>query len=228
MTHPDQHHYDADEPVRGLPARLPHGEEILWQGAPQWWSLARTCFRIQWVALYFVCMLAWDFYSAWSQGWTLHDTAISLGRFSVLIVFVLAMVAFLSWAIASTTVYTLTNRRLVIRAGVALPKSVNIPYRRIDSAALKLNPNGTGNVELIPNPQDRIAYFLIWPHLRGLHFNRAHPTLRAVADAENVARILGAALAADAQRAAGLRPLTEKSSPRAARPSQAGGLPASA
>ena len=225
MTHPDQHHYDADEPVRGLPARLPEGERILWQGAPQWWSLARTCFRIQWIALYFAVMLTWDFYAAWSQGWTLHDTLVSVSRFGLLAGFVLGMVAFLSWAIAGTTVYTLTNRRLMIRAGVALPKSVNIPYRRVDGAALKLHANGTGNLEVIPNAEDRIAYFLIWPHLRGLHLNRAHPTLRAIPDAENVARILGAALAEDAQQNATIRHVAARP---ASRPVQTGGLPASA
>jgi len=29
------------EPVPGLPQRLPQGERILWQGAPDWQTLAR-------------------------------------------------------------------------------------------------------------------------------------------------------------------------------------------
>ena len=34
------------EPVRGLPQSLPEGEELLWQGAPSTWALARDALLI--------------------------------------------------------------------------------------------------------------------------------------------------------------------------------------
>jgi uncharacterized protein (TIGR03382 family) len=44
--------YD-NEPVRGLPGHLPAGEHILWQGAPDWRTLARTGLHTHIVAVYF-------------------------------------------------------------------------------------------------------------------------------------------------------------------------------
>ena len=43
----------------GLPEPLPHGERILWQGAPAWGSIARRVFHLRKVALYFGVLLAW-------------------------------------------------------------------------------------------------------------------------------------------------------------------------
>jgi hypothetical protein len=46
MSHDDF----AFEPVPGLPAPLPKGERILWQGSPRWQSLARTAYYVNIVA----------------------------------------------------------------------------------------------------------------------------------------------------------------------------------
>jgi hypothetical protein len=35
-----------NEPVRGLPETLPPGETLLWQGEPDWLSMARRTFRL--------------------------------------------------------------------------------------------------------------------------------------------------------------------------------------
>ena len=53
-----------NEPIRGLPGLLPAGEEILWQGAPAWQSLARSAFRTRLVAGYFLLLAAWALASA--------------------------------------------------------------------------------------------------------------------------------------------------------------------
>ncbi|NBU27820.1 MAG: PH domain-containing protein, partial [Caulobacteraceae bacterium] len=49
-----------DEPIRGLPGHLPPGEQILWQGAPDWRVLARTGIHAHWVAIYFVGLALWN------------------------------------------------------------------------------------------------------------------------------------------------------------------------
>lgn len=46
MSHDDF----AVEPIPGLPGIPPEGEEILWQGKPDVWALARDAFSIRWVA----------------------------------------------------------------------------------------------------------------------------------------------------------------------------------
>ena len=53
------HHDDDFEPVPGLPETLPQGEQMLWQGSPQWWSLALRAFRLREVGVYFGFLMAW-------------------------------------------------------------------------------------------------------------------------------------------------------------------------
>ena len=50
-----EHEWEA---APGLPSALPPGERILWQGAPDWRSLAVHAFHVRKIALYFVFMLA--------------------------------------------------------------------------------------------------------------------------------------------------------------------------
>ena len=45
------------EPVRGLPAVLPEGERVLWQGAPNWRSLALNTYQVRTLAYYFGAMV---------------------------------------------------------------------------------------------------------------------------------------------------------------------------
>lgn len=55
-----------NEPIRGLPGMLPPGEQIVWQGSPQWRALARGAFRTRLVMGYFALLAAWALVSAWS------------------------------------------------------------------------------------------------------------------------------------------------------------------
>jgi hypothetical protein len=47
------HNHDdyATEPVRGLPATLPRGEFVLWQGTPSWRAFARQVFHTRAIAI---------------------------------------------------------------------------------------------------------------------------------------------------------------------------------
>ena len=56
------------EPVRGLPAPLPAGETLLWQGGPAWWPLARSAFHFNKIAIYFGLMIAWRIATSLSEG----------------------------------------------------------------------------------------------------------------------------------------------------------------
>ena len=58
------------EPVRGLPAPLPAGETLLWQGGPAWWPLARSAFHFNKIAIYFGLMIAWRIATSLSEGET--------------------------------------------------------------------------------------------------------------------------------------------------------------
>ena len=51
-----------------LPAALPVGERVIWQGKPTFEGLAWRSFHIREVAIYFGLLLAWRLWSSWSHG----------------------------------------------------------------------------------------------------------------------------------------------------------------
>jgi hypothetical protein len=187
------HEYDF-EPVRGLPERLPAGETILWQGSPDWKALALQAYRVRAIAFYFGVLLAWKFVVGATDGQTIAAAVLGTTWLALLASAALAMLALLAWLSARTTVYTLTNRRVVIRHGIALPMTVNIPFTVIESAAVKARPDGIGEIALLLTTDQRLAYLLTWPHVRPWHITRTQPAMRALPAASHVAQLLASAL----------------------------------
>ncbi|MBK1696336.1 photosynthetic complex putative assembly protein PuhB [Rhodovibrio salinarum] len=188
-------HDDFDfEPIPGLPKRPPEGEEILWQGAPSARSLGRFLFNLRLIALYFGILAAWGAATAISDGRGILDAATSVIWLAVLGIGAIALFQGFAWLVARTTVYTITNRRVVMRIGVALPITYNVPFRVIDTASLKEHKGGAGNISLQLREGNNIAYLRLWPHVRPWHFKQAEPTLREVPNARHVAEILANAL----------------------------------
>jgi hypothetical protein len=186
------------EPVAGLPEALPPGETVLWQGAPRWTGLARRAFRLGWLGLYFAAIAAWNLA-------VLAREDASVGALAAGLAWPLALGAaaaglILAFAVLSarTTLYTITNRRVVLRVGVALPMTVNIPFAIIRSAGLRPWPRGGGDILLSLQPPHRVSYVALWPHLRGFCLARPEPMLRALPDAEAAGQILARVLAAHA------------------------------
>lgn len=183
------------EPIRGLPEKLPAGERILWQGAPSWWALAIRAFHARKVAIYGGALLAWYAVSALADGASIGTAAIGTLTFAPLAIAAVAILAGLAWLFARATVYTITNRRVAMRIGVALPITFNLPFRRIVGAGLKVDGRGVGDLPLQLAADEKIAWFLLWPHARPWRLSRPEPMLRAVPDAARVAEILAAAMA---------------------------------
>jgi len=195
----NEHDY---EPIPGLPAPLPPGESILWQGAPCWRSMALRAMRVRQFAIYFAILAAWGVLGGLSSGTPALDVALSTLRLGALAVLALALLALFAWLVARTTLYTITSRRVVMRVGIALPMTLQIPFGRIHSADLRSWADATGDISLTLSAGERVAYLVLWPHTRPWKIARPLPTLRAVADATSVARILGRALAASAAQPA--------------------------
>lgn len=175
------------EPVRGLPGRLPEGEHILWQGEPEWRMLWATAFRARLVAIYFGLLIVGGLAtgSFTGAGITVLAGLLCLG-----------LLALMAWASARSTVYTLTNKRLVLRKGMAVPKCFNLPLKLVVSADLKPLGRGHGDLALTMGGGTRFPYLLLWPHARPWHFKSPKPMLRSVPDAEALADRLVRACAA--------------------------------
>lgn len=190
------------EPIPGLPEELPPGERILWQGAPDWKALALHVFHIRAVAIYFAGLALWGAFSGMADA--MPASSILSEALLQLPVACLAvgLLSLLAWLMARSTIYTITNERVVIRAGVAIPKAINIPFRVIGSAALKLRRSGNGDIPLQTTGSDRIAYLHMWPHARPWKLAKAEPMLRGIPDAAACAEILAAALAEKAGQTA--------------------------
>jgi hypothetical protein len=186
--------YAEDEPIRGLPERLPKGEHILWQGAPEWKSLALSAFYVGFVLVYFFVLMVWR---GWAAFETYGDTkaAVLIGLSPMPLALTGAgLLAFVAWLSSRTTLYTITNRRVVFRIGIALPNTINVPFRSIASASLRIRFAQTGDIPLELRGPDRIGFVHLWPHVRPWKLRIPHPMLRSVPDASAVAQILAGAL----------------------------------
>ena len=186
----------ALKPRRGLPSRLPAGERLLWQGAPAWQAIACKVFHVRGMAAYLGVVLAWNIGTgALDQSLT---GPLALRYVAVSLVPVLLALGY-AWLIGRATVYTITDRRVVMKIGLILPMSFNLPYARIDCAAISAQPGGTGDISLLLNDGDKLAYLVLWPHARPWRMARAEPSLRCVPDAARVGAILAQALSASAK-----------------------------
>jgi hypothetical protein len=190
------------EPVRGLPERLPPGERLIWQGAPAWRALARHALHVRAIGVYFAALVVWreaQLLAAGVPAMELVHAGLWIGAGGLCVVVLLTGMA---WLISRTTVYTITNRRIVIRFGIALSMTVNLPFRGIASAALKCHSDGSGDIPVVLTPEQRVSYIIMWPHVRPLRFARVQPMLRSIPAAATVAQALSRALAADAAQPA--------------------------
>lgn len=184
------------DPAPGLPGPLPEGEVVLWQGSPAVASLARDALHMRLVAMYFGLAAAIEIAVAWSAGWSRSDTLASLGVLAASAGAVLGLLWIFAALVRRTTVYTVTTRRVVMRIGVALPMTLNIPFAIVQSAGLRLDADGTGDIPLTLGGSGRIAFIHLWPHARPWKLGRPEPMLRSVPDARQVAAILSRALGA--------------------------------
>jgi len=186
-------HDDFDfEPIRGLPEILPEGEEILWQGQPNWWALARDSLGLYWVAGYFVVLFLWRMIVA-TETMSLSQAAVASSFFLVLGAVVCLLLIATALAQAKSAVYTVTNRRVALRIGAALSMTLNLPYTWIGNAGLDLRKSGTGTIAFELMGTTKFSYLLCWPHVRPWRMARTQPAFRCIPDAAKVARLIAEA-----------------------------------
>ena len=180
------------EPIEGLPEDPPEGEEILWQGSPNWRVLARESLLLNWVLGYFLILALWQV--ALSYGSVPLLRAMTGGvPYLLLGLGAAGIIMLIAWAQARTTMYTITTSRVVMRVGVALTLTLNLPFRQIGAASLDIRRRGTGTIALQTTGKTRISYLVLWPHVRPWTFNPTQPALRCIDDAERVAALLSEA-----------------------------------
>lgn len=188
----------SEAAFNGLPGPLPAGERLLWQGTPSWLGLALRAFRVKALSIYFSLMVLWVGAAALTGGVSMGEAARQMLRVAPFAMGVLLLLSGIAWLTARTTTYTITNRRVVIRYGIALPMTLNLPFKMVASAAVRSFADGTADLPLKLTDASRVSYLLLWPHARPWRLVRPQPAMRAVPEGARVARILAEALAAAA------------------------------
>jgi hypothetical protein len=184
------------EPQYGLPERLPAGERLLWQGSPDFKTVALRIFHVRKAAIYFTVLLMLRAAFVLADGGSALDALVSLAWPLPLALTALASLTALAWMTARTAVYTLTDKRVVMRIGIVLTLTFNIPLRSIRAAALRMGTGRSGDITMPLAGPDHIAFLHLWPHARPWRMAKPEPMLRALSDAPAVAALLSQAWAA--------------------------------
>jgi hypothetical protein len=127
-------------------------------------------------------VIAWFVFVA-SLAFVAGGTGI-VGAITTLAVAVLGLcvLGLLAWTGARATIYTLTNRRVVMRFGAAVPKAVNLPLSKIGSADVKSIGGGYVDIVLAPTERFPLGWLQAWPHVRPWKVADPQPMLRAVSE----------------------------------------------
>lgn len=159
-------------------------EKVLWKGRPALGLFARTAFHTRTLGLYFA-------------GLTL--VALVLGNrdaaivAAVMGVALIALLYLLAWMSTRSTLYILTDARLIMRIGMAIETRINLPLKQITAAHFRPRGDDHGDIALELAGERMLGTVLLWPHMRPWHINRPQPMLRAVPDAAALAQLIAEA-----------------------------------
>lgn len=183
--------------IRGVAHALPPGERLLWQGTPAPGLVARHVFHRWLVIGYFAIVTGWWAFSTY--GTVEMDAFLPmLGMRLGLAALVIGTVEFLARTVAKTTMYAITSKRLVLKIGMVLPMSINVPFNVLANAAVGRFRDGSGQIALTLVPGNRLAYVALWPHCKVFNVTQPQPVLRGLSDPDAVAAVLRDAVMADA------------------------------
>lgn len=182
--------------VRGVAEALPSGERLLWEGAPAPRAIARHLLFVRPLAAYFALMVAWWVVANLDKAGTM-DFWMPVALQLTLVSLVLAGVLGLSNWIAQSTTYAITDRRIVMRLGVIFPLTVNIPLSYVVGAQARTFTDGTGQIAVQLDQKEKLAWIVLFPHVRPWRFSTPEPLLRGLTDPAEVGRVLRAATLGD-------------------------------
>lgn len=156
-------------------------EKVLWKGRPALGLLARGAFHTRTAGLYMAGLAA----AALAMGNT--NAAIVAAGLGVVLIGLLYVLA---WASARSTLYILTDSRLIMRIGIAFETRINIPLKQVKAAHLRPRAGGYGDIAFELAGERLLGNALLWPHVRPWHYAMPQPMLRAVPDAAALAQLI--------------------------------------
>ena len=187
--------------------QLAPNESIVWRGRPSWRRLARDVLHIREIAAYLLFLIGLDAYQAWAKAIpmarALHDSVPLL----VIVAIILANVVGFAWLMGRTTRYTITDRRVILDYGVAIPATLSLPFGRLSTVSVAVKADHTGDIPLGLVADNHMPYLKLWPHARPWHLSRPQPMMRGVPQAGIVAGLLSNAVGTAARSASSAAPV---------------------
>ncbi|MFM7348422.1 MAG: photosynthetic complex putative assembly protein PuhB [Erythrobacter sp.] len=161
-------------------------EAVLWKGRPQVGLLARSAFHARSAGVYMAALAV----IAAALGKPV-EAAVAAGLGVVLV----ALLYFLAWLSARSTLYIVTDTRVIMRIGMAIETRINVPLKQITAAHLRLRSGGHGDIAFELSGERLLGNILLWPHVRPWHYKMPQPMLRAIPEAAHVAQLIADARA---------------------------------
>ena len=181
--------------------RLPSDGTTAWQGRPAWASAAIRIWKVRIVAIYFALLLADGARLAFAGAGEGAPSDVLVGDAKLLATAVIAVggLLLLAWLTKRTTLYSIDDRQVTLKYGIALQATLVIPFGAIEHVGVRVHRDHTGDVALRLKDGQHVVYPKLWPHARPWRLFRAEPMLRCIPQAGVVAALLCRKIAADAE-----------------------------
>ena len=168
---------------------IPDGESILWKGRPSLWGFSWNLFGLKWITLYLSMLsivsvarfFASDFYTAFYVDFLPFFLS---GIFASIILIGLAATQTYS------TVYIITENRVIIKTGAALSFLISMPFKKIKEVNLQKRGASIGTISFELLSEKRVPYISCWPSVRPWKFKRTQPAFSCIGSVDEVATIL--------------------------------------
>ena len=168
---------------------IPNGESILWKGRPSLWGFSWNLFGLKWITLYLGILsvvsvarfFASDFYTAFYVDFLPFFLS---GIFASIILIGLAATQTYS------TVYIITENRVIIKTGAALSFLISMPFKKIKEVNLQKRGASIGTISFELLSEKRVPYISCWPSVRPWKFKRTQPAFSCIGSVDEVATIL--------------------------------------
>lgn len=152
--------------------------------------MARTAMHNRKIAIYFAVLAIWSLVAGINDGRPAYEIAVSVFGTLALGGIALGIIWLIARGMEKTTIYTITNKRVVMRFGIAIPITFQLPFKQITSADVKHLSDGSGTIALTLKEHTKISWPILWPHVRPWKLARPQPSMRAIENVDAVATLL--------------------------------------
>jgi hypothetical protein len=89
-----------------------------------------------------------------------------------------------------STVYIITENRVIIKTGAALSFLISMPFKKIKEVNLQKRGASIGTISFELLSEKRVPYISCWPSVRPWKFKRTQPAFSCIGSVDEVATIL--------------------------------------